>query len=86
MARSMVLVIWAAGIGLALFALDRVLLLMERKGWIYYRKKKPNPASVGSALLELQNLVEPSRKYVLDIRKEEKKEQADQGDPPKPGA
>lgn len=73
------LVLWGAG---ALLAFDRLFLWMERRGWIYYRKKTASPRSFSGAFLEIQSLLEPSKKYVLEIEKEEKKEQAESGEPP----
>jgi hypothetical protein len=78
--------LWLAGIAVLLLGLDRLLLRMESRGWIYYRKKKPNPAALGGACLEVQQLLEPSRTYVIEVMKEEKKEQAESGDPPESGA
>ena len=74
-----------AAAGIVLFLLDRILLKMESRGWIYYRRKKPSQSSLGNAFLEIQSMLEPSKKVLVEIKKEEKKEQADSGDPPKPG-
>ncbi len=51
-----------------LFCLDRVLLAMERHGWIYYRKRKPEGGATGSLFLEMQSFVEPSIKEVTEQR------------------
>ena len=75
-------ILWGTGALLALLAFDRLFLWMERRGWIYYRKKSSSPRSVGGAFLEIQSLLEPSKKYVIEIEKEEKKEQAESGEPP----
>jgi hypothetical protein len=82
MPTALRLVLWGAGALLALLAFDRLFLWMERRGWIYYRKKTASPRSVGGAFLEIHSLLEPSRKYVIEIEKEEKKEQAESGEPP----
>ncbi len=50
------------------FCLDRVLLAMERRGWIYYRKIKPKGGAIGSAFLEMQSFVEPAIKDVSEHR------------------
>ncbi len=65
-----------------LFGLDRCLLFMEGRGWIYYRKKKPSSSALSNACLEVQKLLEPSKKYVVQIKKDEKREQQEAGDLP----
>jgi len=81
----MKILIWIAAAVIALFVLDRLGLLMEKRGWIYYRKKKPSQSSLGNAFLEIQSILEPSKKILVEVKKDEKKEQAQSGDPPKPG-
>jgi hypothetical protein len=81
----MKIVLWVAAAAIALLALDRLLLSMERRGWIYYRKKQPNRTSLGNAFLEIQSILEPSKKMMVVAKKEEKKEQAESGDPPRAG-
>jgi len=76
------LMFWLAAIIGFLFALDRLFLYLESRGWIYYRKKKPSPGSVGNAFLEIQQFLEPSKKYVVQIKKEEKRDQQGSGDLP----
>jgi hypothetical protein len=72
---------------LALFVLDRLLLWMERRGWIYYRKRSPSGGSgVGNALLEVQSLIEPDKKEILEVMREDKSEQAESGAPPESGS
>jgi len=78
--------LWSILVGVALFLLDRVLLWVEERGWIYYRKsKKSGGPGVGDAFLEVQKLLEPTRKYTLEARQEDKKKQSETGDPPDPG-
>jgi len=81
----MTIVLWVAAAAIALLVLDRLLLSMERRGWIYYRKKKPSGTSLGNAFLEIQSILEPSKKMIVAVKKEEKKEQAESGDPPQAG-
>ena len=77
--------LWLLLVAVAVFALDRLLLYMEKRGWIYYRKKKPSSSALSNACLEIQQLLEPSKKYVVEIKKDEKKQQAEAGDlPPGP--
>jgi hypothetical protein len=84
MSLALKIILAAAGVGLALFVLDRLALAMERRGWIYYRKKKPSSTSLGNAFLNLQSLIEPGTRQVVEVRRE-KKDQHDSGDEPEPG-
>ena len=70
-------------VGIALYLLDRLLLWMERRGWVYWRKTtRSTGPGMGNALLEIQSLVEPSARHVLEIRQEVKEESPQPGDPP----
>jgi hypothetical protein len=71
-----------AGAALLLFVLDRLALAAERRGWIYYRARKANPASLGSAMLEVQSLLEPGVREVVEARSEAPGEAEAKGDPP----
>jgi len=67
------------------FAYEGYDLLNQKRGWIYYRKKKPSSSALSNACLEVQQLLEPSKKYVVEVKKDEKKQQAEAGDlPPHP--
>jgi hypothetical protein len=70
-----------------LWLVDRLFLWMERRGWMYWRRRKGTPgrASVASAALEFQTLLEPAKRYVLALKKEEKTLADDDGAPPDPG-
>jgi len=70
-------------IGSALYLLDRLLLWMECRGWVYWRKtKRSTGPGVGNALLEIQTLLEPSARHVLEYRQEVKDESPEPADPP----
>jgi hypothetical protein len=66
----------------ALYALHRLFLWMEFKGWIYYKNRKASPGTRASAALEIQSLLEPEKRHVLKIQQEQHVEQDDAGDPP----
>jgi hypothetical protein len=59
------LVLLAGGI---LFGLDRLLLWMESKGWIYWRKSKTSASRIGNAMLEVHSFFEPSKKHLIETR------------------
>jgi hypothetical protein len=42
----MQIAVWVVGVAVALFALDRLFLWMEAKGWVYWRKKE-RPGGAG---------------------------------------
>lgn len=64
----------AAGLWLA----DRLLLLCEARGWIYYRRKKASPESGAAPLLELLAVYNPSQRHALEIRMEEREQREDE--------
>ena len=68
-----------------LYGLHRVALWAERRGWIYYRRRRGTSAALGNALLNVQSLVEPSRKHVLEERVKETRHDDESGDPPETG-
>lgn len=49
------ILLWTGIAGVGLLALDRVLLGMERRGWIYYRTRRPTR---GGSLYHLNELSE----------------------------
>jgi hypothetical protein len=76
-------IIASAGI---LLLIDRLLLTMESRGWIFYRKKKPNQGSVGNAILQIHSILEPAKKYEIEARQEEHEQQDGESAPPTPGS
>jgi hypothetical protein len=64
------------------FLLDRLALWAEVRGWLYYRRRRPSSAAVGNAFLEAQSLLEPSKREIVEIRREEHVEAAVPGEPP----
>jgi hypothetical protein len=58
---------------------------MERKGWIYYKHNKPSRSRLGTAFLEIQAMLEPDKKHIIEIKKDLKRDDAEtgKGNPPK---
>ena len=54
-------------------ALHHLLLWMEKRGWVYYQKK-PQGSGLGNALQELNSLINPSVREVLERKYEDQKE------------
>lgn len=62
------------------FVIDRLLLWAEDRDWIYYRKRKPNITSVGTALFQLQAIVQPEKQHIVDQQLEIKEDEDEDGD------
>lgn len=78
-------VLWIAGAAAALFAIDRLALWAEAKGWIYWRKKKAKSDAMSSMFAELNVITNPSAEHVIvakDAKKFEERESGDD-DPPR---
>ncbi len=73
-------VLWIVGVGRALFAIDRLALWAEAKGWIYWRKKRPSTGALGSALMEMNTIANPSTEYVTVVKDGKKFEERQNGD------
>jgi hypothetical protein len=71
--------------GAVLYAIHRLALWAEARGWIYYLHNKPTTSTLGNAFLEVQSLIEPGKRDLVEIRKEDAVEEDDQGEPPDSG-
>ena len=78
--------LWMIGIGVGAYLLDRLLLVIEERGWINYRRHGASRGAAAYHALELQSIFDPSVKEVIEARWEERREQDESGDPPVPGA
>jgi hypothetical protein len=61
------------GILFALYLLDRLGLWFERKGWLYYRREKPESSVVGSVLQELNGILNLRSRHVIEMKQSEAK-------------
>jgi hypothetical protein len=69
------------------FLVDRLLLWMEWKGWIDYRRTYPgrfDAGQVGPAFLAIQGLLEPETRHAAEERTALRTEGAESGAPPDP--
>ena len=81
----MTLVLALGGLVLLGFFVDRLLLWMEGKGWIDYRRTYPgrlNPGQVGPAFLAIQGLLEPEKRHAAEEQTALRTERDEQGGPP----
>jgi hypothetical protein len=65
-----------------LYGIHSVASWAERRGWIYYLKRRGSSGALGSALLEVQAVMEPSKRHVLEERRRDASEAPESGDPP----
>jgi hypothetical protein len=65
-----------------LWLADRGLLKAEERGWIYYRKKRGYPDRAGRAFSELQSMLEPGQRHVIEEERREEFEKPGEGAPP----
>lgn len=75
----------AAFMALGLMTLHRLARWAERRGWIYYLERRPSRGALGNAFLEVQALLEPAARQLIEIREAEPAEEDEQGEPPAPG-
>lgn len=53
----------------ALYIFDKILLWLEEKGLLYYRKRKSDRSGlIGNTLLEIQNIFNPSTQNVIEMK------------------
>ena len=81
------LLLLVAGLAVAGFLVDRLLLWMEWKGWIDYRRTNPgrmNVGQVGPAFLAIQGLLEPEKRHAAEEQTALRTERDDQGRGPTP--
>ena len=75
----MTLLPWIALAVAILYPLHLLAIYAEKRGWIYYRKKHGS-VTVGSAFLEIQALMEPSKRHVLEQRRRDDFDNQESGD------
>jgi hypothetical protein len=83
----MKIVLILAGLVLVGFLIDRLLLWMEWRGWIDYRRNYPgrmNQGQIGPAFLTIQGLFEPEKRHAAEEQTALRTERDDEGGPPTP--
>jgi hypothetical protein len=66
----------------ALYALDQLGLWMERRGWLYYRKKRAT-TRLGHAVLEVQAALDPNERHLLEVMRRDDADEQNAGCPPR---
>jgi hypothetical protein len=64
-----------------LAGLDRVLLLAEARGLVYYRRKRPSSASVGNAMMDAMSIYEPGFEHLVEERRRADGDEAEDDEP-----
>ena len=78
----MKILLFLAAAGLALYGLHRLALWMEKRGWLYYVNSNPSTSALSQAFLEVQSIVDPGKKIVLETMREDQSEESEFGGPP----
>ena len=75
-------IIWIAGLIVAVWFVDRALLWMESRGWIYYRRTKPGRGAMTYHLFEWNAAFDPTMRQVQEEQVREVIQEEEAGDPP----
>lgn len=77
--------LWVVGGLGAIWALDRILLWIEARGWINYRRTGLSRGGATYHALELQSIFNPSTREVMEVKYGEEEEVDESGAPPGKG-
>jgi hypothetical protein len=75
------IVVWALLVCFLGGAADRALLKLEERGWINYRRHGISRGAIAYHALELESIVNPGARQVMEIQFEQRKNQDEAGDP-----
>jgi hypothetical protein len=78
------LVVWLVVIVVAVLLVDRLLLRVERAGWINYRRRGLSRGGATYHMLELQSVFNPGTQEVIEVKYGQEKETDESGAPPVP--
>jgi len=79
------ILIWGVITVGGLCALHRLALWAETRGWINYRRRRGGSGALGTALLEVQRILEPSKRHVVEERVRKRPSTQESGDKPVAG-
>jgi hypothetical protein len=71
---------WLLLIAAGLYGLHRLMCWMEKRGWVYWTHSSGMSTRAGNAMMEVQSLLEPEKKYVIEMKQDRKAVRDDQGD------
>lgn len=75
---------WILGGAVVLLAVDRVLLWLEARRWINYRRTGLNRGAATYHTLQLSSIFVPEMQEVIEVKYGEEQQEDDSGDPPGP--
>lgn len=75
------LAFWAIAVVAALALVDRVLLWMESKGWLYYRRTRGRGGGAIYHMMETHSTFDPGIEEVIEAKYHEEKSQDESGEP-----
>jgi hypothetical protein len=70
----------------AVYCAHRLALWAEDRGFLYYRRRRGSSGALANAFLEVQAIVEPARRHVVEERVRQRIEVAETGGRPDAGA
>jgi hypothetical protein len=70
----------AALVSVAGLLLDRLFRWLEGRGWIDYRRNRLRRTAQGNTFLEVQSILEPDKKHVIEVRDAMRKATEKSGD------
>jgi hypothetical protein len=76
------LALWGVAVAFALFLLDRLLLWVESRGWLYYRRTRPRGGASLYHFLDIHKIYNPEIQEVIEIKYGEEQQEDESGDPP----
>lgn len=77
-------VLWSVGLILVILVLDRILLRIEAKGWINYRRSRGRWRGAWYHMIETHSVFDPGIQQVLEATIREERIEDESGDPPAP--
>lgn len=76
--------LWVIVIIGTLVAVDRVLSVMERHGWINYRQRGLSRNGTAYHALLLESIFNPAAENIVEVKYAEERQHEDSGEPPGP--
>ena len=76
------LIVWIGAVIAAALVVDRLLLAMEARGWLYYRRTRGRRGGAIYHMLEMHSIFEPGIQQVLELSVHEEQQEDESGAPP----
>ena len=70
---------------LSLWALHQLALWLERRGWLFYRHRRPSSSALAGVFMELDAITRPAARHEIEFRQKELVRDDESGDPLEPG-